>query len=67
MFAINLELKLFCATVANANIGNLKFLPSLFDTCMDHMPVKFEQNRVVRKIQNFGLSDNFFLLFLTKI
>ena len=42
IFAMNLELKLIRSTVANANIGSLKSLPTLFDMCLDHMLVKFE-------------------------
>ena len=53
----NFELKLFRVTAANANIGNVKSLPTLFDMCLDHMLVKFEQNRMVRNIQNFELFD----------
>ena len=52
IFAINLELKLFQPTTANVNIESVKSLPTLFYTCLDHMLVKFEQNRMVRRIQN---------------
>ena len=37
------------------NIGSLKSLHTLFDKYLDHMLVKFEQNPVVRNIQNFEL------------
>ena len=53
IFVINLELKIFRAIVANAIIWSLKALPTLFDTRLDHMLVKFEQNRIVKNIQNF--------------
>ena len=53
IFAINLELKLFRATVANAKIGSLESLPTLFDTSLYHMLVKFEQNRM-SKYTKFG-------------
>ena len=39
--------------IANADIGSLKSLHTLFDKYLDHMLVEFEQNRMVRTIQNF--------------
>ena len=33
------------------------FLRTLFDKYLDHMLAKFEQNRMVRTIQNFWLFD----------
>ena len=42
----------FYVTIADADIGSLKSLHTLFDKYLDHMLVKFEQNRVVRTIQN---------------
>ena len=47
----------FPAIVANADIGSLKSLHTLFGMYLDHMLVKFEQNRMVRNIQNFELFD----------
>ena len=47
----------FYVTIADADIGTLKSLHTLFDMYLDHMLVKFEQNRVVRTIQNFVLFD----------
>ena len=35
----------FPCHIANAKIGSLKSLSTLFDMCLDHMLVKFEQNR----------------------
>ena len=55
IFAVNLSLKLFPATVANADIGSLKSLHTLFDKYLDHMLVKFEQNRMVQTTRNFEL------------
>ena len=55
IFATNIELKLFRVTVANANIGSLKSLCTLFDMSLDHMLVKFKQNRMVENTQNFEL------------
>ena len=43
----------FHVTIADADIGSLKSLHTLFDKYLDHMRVKFEQNRMVRTIQNF--------------
>ena len=60
IFAINLELKIFRTTVANAYImyiESLKTLPILFDTCLDYMLVKFEQTRMVNNTRNFELFD----------
>ena len=50
IFAVNLPLKLFPATVADADIGSLKSLHTLFDKDWDHMLVKFEQNCMVQTI-----------------
>ena len=47
----------FYYTIANADIGSLKSLHILFDKYLDHMLVKFEQNRMVQTIQNFELFD----------
>ena len=54
---VNLPLKLFCATVANADTGSLKFLHTLFDTYLDHMLTKFEANRMALNVQNFSFFD----------
>ena len=43
--------------IADADIGRLKSLNSLFDKYLDHMLVQFEQNRMVRTVQNFELFD----------
>ena len=49
-------------TVADADIGSLKSLHILFDKYLNHVVVKFEQNRMVRTIQNLRV----FFFFLTK-
>ena len=54
-FVVNLPLKLFPATVANAGIGRLKSLHTLFDKYLDHMLVEFEQNYMVQTTRNFEL------------
>ena len=63
IFCSKFGLQLFRATVAKATIGSLNSLPTLFDTCLDHILVKFEQNHMVRNIQNVELFDRnrFFL------
>ena len=45
----------FYITNTDAEIGSLKSLRTLFDKYLDHMQVKFEQNRKVRNIQNYEL------------
>ena len=37
----------FYITIADADIGSLKSLHTLFDKYLDHMLVQFEQNRMV--------------------
>ena len=44
-------------SIADADIGSLKSLHTLFDKYLDHMLVNFEQNRMVQTIQNFVLFD----------
>ena len=45
--------RVFYITIADADIGSLKSLHTLFDKYLDHMLVKCEQNRMVQTIQNF--------------
>ena len=53
-FVVNLLLKLFRATVANADTGSLKSLHTLFDTHLDHVLAKFDEaNRMVQNVQIF--------------
>ena len=40
-------------TIADTDIGSLKSLHTLFDKCLDHMLVEFEQSRMVQTTQNF--------------
>ena len=44
-------------TIADADIGSLKSLHTLFDKYLDHMLVEFEQNRMVQTLQNIKLFD----------
>ena len=46
----------FYVTIADAGIGSLKSLHSLFDKYLDYMLVQFEQNRMGQTI-NFELFD----------
>ena len=57
LFAVNLPLKLFRATVDNADTKSLESLHTLFDMYLDHMLVKFEQNPMVRNIKKCELYD----------
>ena len=52
----NLPLKLFRATLANADIESLKSLHTSFDTYLDSMLVKFKPNRIVQNVQTLELS-----------
>ena len=45
----------FKVTIADADIGSLKSLNTLFDKYLDQMLVKFEQNRIVQTIIFFFL------------
>ena len=62
IFAINLPLKLFCATNANADTGSLNSLCTLFDTYLDHMLTIFEPNLMIQNVQNSVLIKNMFFL-----
>ena len=53
-FCCTLTFKLFRATVANADTGSLKFFHILFDTYLEDMQVKFEQNRMVQTTRNLS-------------
>ena len=57
IFAVNLPLNSFHATVANADIESLKSLNTFLTKCLYHMLVKFEQNRMVQATQYFELFD----------
>ena len=52
---------------ADADIGSLKSLHTLFDKFLDHMLVKFEENPMVRTIQNFVLFDKKWLTIFDKV
>ena len=43
---------------ADTDIGSPKFLIALFNKHLEHMLVKFDQNRMVRTITSFELFEN---------
>ena len=53
--------------IADVDIGSLKSLHTLFDKYLDHFQVKFQQNRMVRTIQNFALFDKKWLIIFDKV
>ena len=57
IFGVNLPLKRFSVAVANADIRSLKSLHIFLNKYVCHMPVKFEQTRMVQTTQNFELFD----------
>ena len=59
--------RIFYVTIADADIGIVKSLQTLFDKHLNHRLVKFEQNRMVRTIQNFVLFDKKWLTIFDKV
>ena len=57
MAKIDFPIGHFMLPLLDADIGSLKSLHTLFDTYVDQMLVEFEQNRMVRTIQNVVLFD----------
>ena len=57
LFAVNLSLEVFSSTEANTDIGSVKSLHTFHETCLYHMLVQFELNRVVQTTQSFELFD----------
>ena len=49
--------RVFHVTIADADIGSLKSLHTLFDKYLDHILGKFEQNGIVRNNKTFKLFD----------
>ena len=56
-FRSKFTVKLFPATIANADIESLKSLRTFLKKCLYYMPVKFEQNRMVQTTQSFELFE----------
>ena len=59
--------RVFYITIADAEIGSLKSLYTLFDEYLDHTLVKFGQNHMVRTLQNFELFDKKWLTIFDKV
>ena len=57
----------FYIAITDADIGSLNSLHTLFGKYLDHMLVNFEQNRMVRTIQNFELFDKKSLTIFDKV
>ena len=65
-FTANIDFP-FYVTIADADIESLKSLHTLCDKYLDHMLVKFEQNRMVRTIRKFVLFDKKWLTIFDKV
>ena len=57
IFAVNLTLKLFRVTIANADIESRKSFHTFLTKCLYHVLVKFEQIRIVPTTRNFEPFD----------
>ena len=51
------KIRPFYFTIVDADIGSLKSLHTLFGEYLDHILVKFKQNRMFQTIQNIELFD----------
>ena len=51
-FTANFPLKLYRATVANADTGSLKFLHTIFDTYLDNMLAIFQPKSIFQNVQS---------------
>ena len=57
----------FCLTNTDADIESLTSLHTLFNKYLNHMPVKFEQNRMILNILNLELfGKKWLIIFLRK-
>ena len=65
-FSAKIDFPTFYVTITGTDIGSLKSLHTLFDRYLDHMLVKFEQNRMIRNVQNFKLFGKKWLTILEK-
>ena len=52
---IDFSNRVLYVTITDADIESLNSFHTLFDKYLDHMLVKFEQNRMIQIIQNFEL------------
>ena len=57
----------FYVTIANADIGSLKSLHTLFDTYLDHMLVKFDQNHMSQPYKILSFFDKKLLTIFDKV
>ena len=57
----------FYVTITDADIESLKSLHTLFDKYLDHMLGKFEQNRMIKNVQNFKLLGKKWLTIFEKV
>ena len=64
---INFLIELLKVPLLMLTLEVLKSLHRLFDKYLDHMLVKFKQNRMVRTIQNFVLFDQKWLTIYVKV
>ena len=64
---IDFSIGYFIFYIADTDIRSLKSLHTLFDRYLDHTLVKFEQNHMVRIIQNFEPFDKRWLTIFDKV
>ena len=67
MYGEIFRLPMSALAIADADIGSLKSLHTFLDKYLDHMMVKFEQNRMVRSIQSIVLFDKKWLSIFDKV
>ena len=59
--------RVFYVTITGADIVSLKYLHTLFDKYLNQMLLKFEQNHMIRTIQNFELFVKKWLTIFEKV
>ena len=64
---IDFPIGYFYVTLADADIGSLKSLHTLFGKYLDYILVKSEQNRIVQTIQSFELFDKKWVTIFDKV
>ena len=67
IFLRNVWRVLFYVIIADAEIGSLKSLHTLFGKYLDHRLVKFELSCMVQTAQNFVVFDNKLLKIFDKV
>ena len=58
---------MFYVTIADSDFGSLKSLHLLFDKYLDHMQVRFKQNRIVGTIQIYSFLTKKWWAFFGKV